>query len=248
MNSSVFWRHWRPDVKMYAAGNSTDYLKLGQPKFILYRGRSETSSDNHSSLMRFRCWKAPHKAMKRRKTSIWKKRGAEKRKYIQEKQTFPANASQGLMLCLNSYPYGEKHYNPWKLSHSCSHDIFPSTVTFWQGLWQVTSVPILAFLLQAAALMVGHTKPSQAAWSRADSLRPKQGSEMGLLNRKQTNKTKPKESEPWILSVSSCCCQEPGCNKAPRAQMKCLGIPMHNALNSFLLCLVVMNLLHINIS
>lgn len=121
------------------------------------------------------------------------------------------------MLCINSYPYGDKHCNPWKLSHSCSHDISPSTVTFWQGLWQVTSVPILGFLLQAAAPMVGHTKTSPAAWSRTDRLRPKQGSEMGLLNRKQTNKPKPKDSEPRILSLFSCCCLEPGCNRGTKS-------------------------------
>lgn len=69
MNSSVLWRHWRPDVKMYAAGNSTDSLKLGQPKFS---GRSETSPDNHSSLMRSQCRKAAHKAMKPKKPSFGK--------------------------------------------------------------------------------------------------------------------------------------------------------------------------------
>lgn len=92
---------------MYAAGNSTDYLKLGQPKFILYRGRSETQLLNEVPML-----KSTTQNYEIQKNFIWKKRGAEKRKYIQEKQTFPANASQGLMFCINSYPYGEKHYNP----------------------------------------------------------------------------------------------------------------------------------------
>lgn len=35
MNSAVFLTHSSPDVKTYAAGNSTDYLKFGQPNFIL---------------------------------------------------------------------------------------------------------------------------------------------------------------------------------------------------------------------
>lgn len=39
-----------------------------------------------------------------------------------------------------------------------------------------------------------------------------------------------------------------GAIEAPRTQMKCQGIAMHDALNSYLLCLVVMNLLHVNIS
>lgn len=84
----------------------------------------------------------------------------------------------------------------------------------------MTSVPILGFLLQAAAPMVGHTKTSQAAWSRTDRLRPKQGNEMGLLNRKQRNKQSkqsPKNlSHEFSLSLSSCCCQEPGCNRGTK--------------------------------
>lgn len=60
--------------------------------------------------------------------------------------------------------------------------------------------------------MVGHTKTSQAAWSRTDRLRPNQGNEMGLLNRKQINKQTKQSPKNQSSEFSLSCCQEPGCN------------------------------------
>lgn len=146
------------------------------------------------------------------------------------------------MFCINSYSYGEKHYSPWKLSHSCSHDISPSTVTL---LARAVTSDLCSHTWFSPAGSSTHGGTHKNLLGRLEQNRQAQakpGQWDGVIKQKtnkQTTKTKPKESEPWILSLSPpAAARSLHAIRAPRAQIKCQGIPMHDALNSCLPYLV----------